>query len=136
RPTIPLLSTVNAELLNGEGMNAAYWWRNVRDPVQFGPAVEKLLETGYSLFLEVGPHPVLAASIQQCALGCDRQATVLASLRRQEPERASMLGSLGRLYTMGLDVDWDRFNPQGGRLVSLPTYPWQRERFWRETDIG
>jgi acyl transferase domain-containing protein/NADPH:quinone reductase-like Zn-dependent oxidoreductase/acyl carrier protein len=136
RPTVPLVSTVTAGFLDDDGMNAAYWWRNVREAVQFGPTVEKLLETGYNLFLEVGPHPVLAASIQQSALACDRQATVLASLRRKEPERATLLSALGKLYTLGLEVDWSRFHPHGRHLVSLPTYPWQRERFWRETELS
>jgi NADPH:quinone reductase-like Zn-dependent oxidoreductase/NAD(P)-dependent dehydrogenase (short-subunit alcohol dehydrogenase family)/SAM-dependent methyltransferase/acyl carrier protein len=47
-----------------------------------------------------------------------------------------MLAALGRLYTTGLEIDWQRFHPHAGRLVSLPTYPWQRERFWRESDLS
>jgi acyl transferase domain-containing protein/acyl carrier protein len=136
RPEIPLYSTVTGALLDENGMNAEYWWSNVREPVQFARVVEKLLETGHGLFLEVGPHPVLSASIQECALATNTPVQVLTTLRHKEPERATMLAALGRLYTTGLEIDWQRFHPHAGRLMSLPTYPWQRERYWRESDVS
>src|SRR6202030_3824820 len=135
-PEIPLYSAVKGALLDETGMNAEYWWSNVREPVQFASVVEKLLETGHGLFLEVGPHPVLSASIQECALAANQPVQVLATLRQKEPERATMLAALGRLYTTGREIDWQRFHPHGGPLVSLPTYPWQRERYWRESDVS
>src|SRR5262249_30626114 len=59
---------------------------------------------------------------------------VVASLRRPEPDRAMMLASLGKLFTLGYPVDWERQFPEGGQLVHLPAYPWQRERHWHESE--
>jgi thioester reductase-like protein len=135
RPWTPLFSTVTSRLAEGADLDPAYWWRNVRQPVNFAGAVAAMLQAGYDTFLEVGPHPVLATSIRDCASRAGRQVTVLASLRRQEPERALLLGALGQLYTLGYPVDWSRQYP-AGRLVKLPSYPWQRERHWRESEQG
>jgi acyl transferase domain-containing protein/NADPH:quinone reductase-like Zn-dependent oxidoreductase/SAM-dependent methyltransferase/acyl carrier protein len=135
-PRIPLYSTVTSALVETGSMDAGYWWQNVREPVQFARVITALLDAGHGLFVEVGPHPVLAASIRECALADDKTATVLPSLRRQEPERATLLAALGQLYTAGFPIDWGRLYADRGRVLSLPTYPWQRERFWRETSIS
>ena len=76
------------------------------------------------------PHPVLAASIAQCASHSDRQVSVLCSLRRGREERLTMLTALGELYCGGRNIDWDVLYPSGGTVVKLPAYPWQRERYW------
>jgi acyl transferase domain-containing protein len=132
-PTIPMISTALTARIDGPSLDASYWWQNVREPVQFAGVVSQLLQGGHGLFLEVGPHPVLAASIRESALAVDKPVTVLASLRRAEPERATLLTALAQLYTAGFGVDWARLHPAGGRVLSLPPYPWQRERFWRES---
>ncbi|MBI4551429.1 MAG: type I polyketide synthase, partial [Candidatus Latescibacteria bacterium] len=133
---IPLFSTVTGQQVDGSELDAAYWWRNVRAPVRFAAAIDALIQTGSHLFLEIGPHPVLAASIQECLAAAGKDGTVLYTLRRQEPERATMLGSLGILYTLGYLVDWKRLYPSGGRFVRLPSYPWQRERHWQESEAS
>jgi acyl transferase domain-containing protein/NADPH:quinone reductase-like Zn-dependent oxidoreductase/SAM-dependent methyltransferase len=132
-PAIPLFSTVTGRAVNGEAHGAGYWWRNVREPVHFAAAVAELLEAGHTLFLEVGPHPVLAGSLRECAAQAGKEVTVLASLRRRESEQATLLRALGKLYTLGYAVAWERLSP-GGRLVRLPSYPWQRERYWHESE--
>jgi acyl transferase domain-containing protein len=58
----------------------------------------------------------------------------VASLRRGEPERAQFLAALGELYAAGTPIDWQRQSPAGGRFVKLPTYPWQRETYWHESE--
>jgi len=127
---VPMVSTVTGDVLDGSALDAAYWARNLREPFLFAEAVRCLAETGHRLFLEVGPHPVLAPSILEGLrhLGC--AGTVVPSLRRGEDERRVLLGSLGSLWTQGVAVDWRRLHPQGGTVASLPHYPWQRERFW------
>jgi acyl transferase domain-containing protein len=77
--------------------------------------------------VEIGPHPVLASSIDACA---DGASTVLASLRRNRGERETMLEALAGLYCAGVPIDWRGVFPDGGRLVRLPTYPFQRQRYW------
>ncbi|GAH38499.1 unnamed protein product, partial [marine sediment metagenome] len=137
RPTtIPLFSTVTGGSVEGPELGAAYWWSNMRQPVRFAAAIEALLEADHDLFLEISAHPVLVPSIATCTAAAKREATALPSLRREEPERAQLLGTLGKLYTSGHPIDWQRQYPEGGRLVRLPSYPWQRERCWHESDRG
>ncbi len=131
QPTsIRFLSTVTGKDVVGTELGAEYWWNNVRQPVQFLPAVEQLIDDGYSVFLEIGPHPVLSGYISECLLGQGKQGTVLPSLRRKEDERVIMLGSLGSLYTLGYPLDWNKLYGEGGGFIPLPSYPWQRERYW------
>ncbi|HSS75683.1 MAG TPA: acyltransferase domain-containing protein, partial [Thermoanaerobaculia bacterium] len=127
---VPLISTVTGCAVEGSEMDGAYWRRNVRQPVRFGDAVAVLAAAGHTAFLEIGPHPVLAASISQ---GVDPSATILASLRRGRDEREALLESLGGLYALGLPVDWRGVFPDGGRRAPLPTYPFQRQRYWFST---
>ena len=87
----------------------------------------------HHLFLEVGPNPVLAGSIKESGRRQGIQAEVLPSLTRSEPERETLLGSLGALYCRGYAVDWARVYPKGSRRIRLPRYPWQRETYWVET---
>ncbi len=131
--SIPFVSTVSGQLANGPELDAEYWWRNVRQPVVFAKAINVLLETGCNAFLEFGPHPVLASSIAENAAALHRPVNVLASLRRGDDERGSLLESLGRLYMLGVPVAWKNLCPPG-QMLSLPGYPWQRERFWRESE--
>jgi len=134
RPTTTdFFSTVTGDVLDGRGIDAAYWWQNVREPVYFAAAVDRLIDAGHRVFLELSPHPVLAGTISECLVHRKEKGTILPSLRRQEPERAVMLGSLGALYTLGYSVAWDRLYPDGARCVRLPSYPWQRERYWTES---
>ena len=125
---VPFFSTVLGRRAEGRELDAAYWGRNVRDAVRFSPAVEAMAAAGAGAFVELGPHPVLAASIRATLDGAG--AAVLPSLRRGEPERATFLAALGALHCRGVEVDWRAVYPGGGRLVSLPPYPWERERHW------
>src|SRR3954454_23808505 len=132
--TTALFSTATGEAVEGPELDAAYWWQNMRNPVRFAAAMDGLLHADHDVFLEVSAHPVLAGAITKCIAAAKKEGAVLPSLRRGEPERAQLLGSLGRLYVSGSPVDWQREYPQGGRLVPLPSYPWQRERYWIESD--
>ena len=129
----PLYSTVTGGLIAGIEIDAEYWWRNVRNPVRFAAAVDELIHDDHSLFLEVGPHPVLAGSITECLAKCRREGRTLCSLRRGEDEQAIIFGALGELYCAGYPVDWSLLHPAGRSVVALPSYPWQRERYWAES---
>ncbi|MGH8907430.1 MAG: SDR family NAD(P)-dependent oxidoreductase [Egibacteraceae bacterium] len=129
--TVPFFSTVAGRELAGPELDAAYWWDNIRQAVDFSSAVQGLAQDGYTTFLEIGPHPVLSGYVAECLMDQERQGWVLPSLRRKEDERATLLGSLGSLYTLGCAPDWSRLYPAGGRCISLPSYPWQRERHWQ-----
>ncbi|MBI1357394.1 MAG: SDR family NAD(P)-dependent oxidoreductase [Acidobacteria bacterium] len=127
--SIPLYSTVEAERVDGAGMDAAYWVRNLREPVRFSESVGRLLADEHDLFVEISPHPVLLPAIEDNIRHTGVEARAAASLRRAEPERGSLLASLGALYAQGYAVDWARVYP-AGRFTPVPTYPWDRRRYW------
>ncbi|HYO54311.1 type I polyketide synthase [Archangium sp.] len=135
---VPIYSTVTGRTGNGSDFDPSYWVRNLREPVLFHGAVERLLEDGHGVLIEVSPHPVLLAPIEETLRESKRDGLALASLRRQAQERRSLLESLAALYAHGYSVDWNPLHPEGGRVVALPKYPWQRERFWlvNEAEAG
>ncbi|MEW6737025.1 MAG: beta-ketoacyl synthase N-terminal-like domain-containing protein, partial [Acidobacteriota bacterium] len=130
-PAIPIISTVTGEHASNLDFNAAYWGRQLRETVRFSAAIDRLAEDDYTVFLEVSSHPTLAVAITECLRSRDLNATVLASLRRDEGEIAVMHRSLAALYAMGYQLEWDRLYPQG-HCIKLPQYPWQRKRYWIE----
>lgn len=128
---IPFYSTVTGGPCNGGELNADHWGRNVRQPVLFADALTKLMDKHHDVFLEVGPHPVLAGPINQCLRQRGHAGTVLHSLRRGEDEQLGMMRSLAALYARGYAVEWRQLYPSGNP-VRLPSYPWQRTRCWLE----
>ncbi|MBV9771368.1 MAG: SDR family NAD(P)-dependent oxidoreductase, partial [Bryobacterales bacterium] len=133
---IPFFSSVTSAREEGTNLDAAYWARNMRQPVMFGPTVERLIQAGYNTFLEISPHPVLGLPISQTARSLNRAATTLASLRREENERFALIASLGALYTSGYPVNWDGLFPGGGQFIPPPAYRWHREQYWLGDDGG
>jgi len=133
--SVPLYSTVLGRCPEPAWTaDARHWVKNLRQPVLFTQAVEALLQDGYRLFLELSPHPLLLGAIQQTLHDKTCEGTTIASLRRQEKEQETLLGSLGLLYTLGQEIDWQRLLPEGRRCqcIQLPSYSWQHERFWRD----
>lgn len=127
---LPLYSTVTGEQLDEYAAGAAYWWQNTRATVLFEPALRRMLDDGYTHFVELGPHPVLAASIFEIA-GTEK-AVVLATQRRHDEDVRTFLNCVGALHTNGHGIAWDAVHPRG-ELLKLPSYPWQTKRFWNET---
>jgi len=134
--SVPIYSTVTGQVSHGLEFDTLYWARNMREPVLFSTAVQRLVEDGHDIFLEISPHPILLSAMQQGFHHFGQEAAVLPSLRRDEDEHTLLLGSLGALYSLGYPVDWNRIYPTGGRCVQLPFYPWQRERCWLEPSAG
>ncbi|WP_437965062.1 type I polyketide synthase [Sorangium sp. So ce260] len=127
---LPMVSTVTGEIGQGPELTAAYWVRNLRDPVLFSPAVSRLARDGHALFLEMSPHPILVPAIEEGLRDGAHEGVALGSLRRGHEERRTILAALGAVYAHGHAVDFKRLFPGGGRPVRLPSYPWQRERYW------
>ncbi|WP_367127736.1 type I polyketide synthase [Saccharothrix sp. HUAS TT1] len=117
-PTIPMLSPV---------AEPGYWVRHVRDAVRFADQVAQLDERGTTRFLEIGPGGVLTALTRNRLP--DTEILAVPTLRDNAPEPVAVLTALGALHTSHVPVDWSAVFP-GGRRVDLPTYPFQRERFW------
>jgi NADPH:quinone reductase-like Zn-dependent oxidoreductase/NADP-dependent 3-hydroxy acid dehydrogenase YdfG/acyl carrier protein len=129
---VPLFSTVEARVVDGKALAAPYWVRNLRQPVLFSTVVRALAEQGFDTFIEMSPHPILLPAIQQELQLRGRSAAAVPSLKREEREQATFLESLAVLYTQGHAIDWRALDAPGARRVSLPPYPWQRERFWHD----
>jgi acyl transferase domain-containing protein/NAD(P)-dependent dehydrogenase (short-subunit alcohol dehydrogenase family)/acyl carrier protein len=127
---IDVISNVTGHLVDGPQISsAAYWRRHLRSPVLYRDAVQKLYAEGYRIFLEVGPHPNLLGMAGACI--DSQKATLLPSLRRGQDDWRQILKTLGRLYVGGAAVDWERFDKDySRRKLPLPTYPFDRERFW------
>jgi acyl transferase domain-containing protein len=132
-PALPIVSNVTGALAGDELATAAYWRRHVREPVEFAKGIRALADSGISIFLELGPQPTLLGIGAQCLP--DAGVAWLPSLRKGLPDDEVMLRSLAELYAHGVGVDWAAV--QGaGRRVALPTYPWQRQRYWLEAHDG
>ncbi|MDR5757599.1 type I polyketide synthase [Caballeronia sp. LZ035] len=125
------VSTVTGATLDGTQLDAAYWWRNVRDPVRFASAIGHLAERGIALFLEVGPHAILRSYVDQTLkAGGFNGARALITLKRNEDHAVMLRRAVLNAVAHGAPVEVDRFAPPAAR-TALPTYPWQRETFWR-----
>jgi acyl transferase domain-containing protein/NAD(P)-dependent dehydrogenase (short-subunit alcohol dehydrogenase family)/acyl carrier protein len=136
---IPFYSTVSGKLLDTAELGPEYWYRNLRETVLFEPVLRSLLERGRRTFLEISPHPVLAFGVQETIADAEGavEATVLSTLRREDggPERFSL--SLAEAHAHGVPLDWEAFfNGSGAKRVSLPTYPFQRKRYWLDSTLG
>ncbi|AKT40598.1 type I polyketide synthase [Chondromyces crocatus] len=133
---VPMRSTVTTTPVEGAELGASYWMANLRQPVRFAQTVTALLDGGYGLFVEMSPHPLLVTAIEEMRQAKGPPGSALASLRRERAERSALLESLGALWAQGQPVAWDRVLRGEGRRVSLPTYPWQRERYWIDGPIA
>ncbi|MFJ2805918.1 type I polyketide synthase [Kitasatospora sp. NPDC087271] len=132
---IPFFSTVTADWLGDTPLDAGYWYRNLRQAVRLEESVRALLAQGHDAFLECSPHPVLATAVEDTADDAGAQAVVLGTVRREDGGPARLLTSLAEAHVRGVRIDW-RPALAGGRLVDLPTYAFQRRRYWLAQDAA
>ncbi|MFP2906883.1 beta-ketoacyl synthase N-terminal-like domain-containing protein [Pyxidicoccus sp. 3LFB2] len=116
--------------LDGAAPGAAWWRRQLREPVRFSDGVRALAELGVDTFIELGPSPTLSSLARTCLPeGSHRW---LPSLKNRRDDAATFLGSVARLYASGADLRWEGLSPDGLRRLELPTYPFQRQRYWMQ----
>ncbi|MGK3968058.1 type I polyketide synthase [Sorangium sp. So ce118] len=134
-PRVPIVSNLTGKLSTADELRSPdYWVRHVRHTVRFVDGMRTLYAEGASTFLELGPHRVLSA-LGKDVLSDDAhaRAAFLPTLRKDRNDADSLTGATGALHTRGLAVDWAAFfAPFAPRRVALPTYAFQRERFWLE----
>ncbi|MFJ2275916.1 type I polyketide synthase [Streptomyces sp. NPDC087866] len=130
-PAVPLYSTVTGGRLTS-APDAAYWYRNLREPVRFDRAVRTALEEGHRAFIEVSGQPVLAAGIEDLAYDAETDAVVIGTLRRGEGSPERMATAVAEAYVQGIGADWSSSLPDTSEAVDLPTYAFQSRRFWIE----
>ena len=131
-PTLPIISMLSGELATAEIATADYWVRHVRSPVQFLDAIKALYKRGEKTFLEIGSKPVLLSMGRSC-LTTAEDVQWLASLRPNLSDKVAIFNSLAALYVQGEKIDWRSVEPEvdiKGRRIPLPTYPFQRQRYW------
>lgn len=133
-PKLPLFSTVYADECGDRLLDAQYWWKNIRQPVLFAQTLQNMIAKGYQLFVEIGPHPVLASYIKEGIEYSQVKGDAFASLNKKKPDTVSLLECVGGLYTKGFPVNWQKFLPVDGKFIRLPTYPWQKKSFWVESE--
>ncbi|NEQ66581.1 MAG: SDR family NAD(P)-dependent oxidoreductase, partial [Symploca sp. SIO2D2] len=135
QPKIPLISNVTGTKVDNDIAKANYWVNHIRQPVKFAASMETLQQQGSEVFLEIGAKPILLGMGRQCLP--EEVGTWLPSLRPGVDEWQQMLSSLGQLYVQGYQVDWSGFDRDyHHQKVVLPTYPFQRQRYWVETAKG
>ncbi len=132
RPGVPFYSTLTGAALDEHTpLDADYWYRNLRHTVRFEPAVRALADAGHRIFIEASPHPVLASGVAETLDAADAPGAAVESLRRDEGGWERLLRSLSAAHVHGATVDWGRFFAgRRVRPVELPTYAFQRRRYW------
>nr|AHD24375.1 polyketide synthase [Streptomyces albogriseolus] len=138
-PMVPFYSTVTGEWVDQAGvLDGAYWYRNLRGQVGFGPAVAELIGQGHGVFVEVSAHPVLVQPITEILDdgGDGTDAVVTGSLRRDDGGLRRLLASMAELFVRGLPVDWTGVLPEtrtGWARLDLPTYAFDHRHYWLQT---
>ncbi|MFJ3941753.1 SDR family NAD(P)-dependent oxidoreductase, partial [Streptomyces parvus] len=130
--TVPFFSTVTGGLLDTAELNDGYWYRNLRSTVEFASAAHAALDAGHTVFVEVSPHPVLNLGLQETFEEAGRNdAVALGTLRRDVDEAHRFMTSAAEAHVHGVELDWEAvFAGQRATHVDLPTYPFQRQRYW------
>ncbi|WP_438828369.1 type I polyketide synthase [Streptomyces hesseae] len=128
---IPFYSTVTGAPVDTTTLDAAYWYRNLRQTVEFEAATRALLNAGHKSFIEVSPHPVVIAGVQETAADTGVTAAATGTLRREDGGPARFRAALADAWTHGVPVDRSTlFTGAGAARAELPTYAFQRQRYW------
>ncbi|MER0242670.1 type I polyketide synthase, partial [Streptomyces sp. HSW2009] len=129
---VAFYSTVSAERIDTSELTTAYWVTNLREQVRFADAVRVLLADGYRVFIEASTHPVLTIGLQESFDEAGIHAAAVPTLRREQGGLDQLVQSVASAFAAGLDVEWGRWFPDAPRpgTVELPTYAFQRQRYW------
>ncbi|MCQ8195485.1 type I polyketide synthase [Streptomyces rugosispiralis] len=137
--TVAFYSTVTAGRIDTTALDTGYWVTNLREPVRFADTVRALLADGHRVFIESSTHPVLTVGMQESFEEAGAEAVTVPTLRRDHGGPARLVESLALAFTAGVGVDWTTLHPTGPdtpRTVELPTYAFQRERYWLADSVS
>ena len=128
---VPIYSTVTGDLIDPARLDTAYWFRNLRETVRFEAAMSRVIEQGHGTVVEISPHPVLQVAVEETADALAASPVVVGTLRKQDGGAGKVLASLAELYVRGVPVTWEAaFAADRPRRIALPTYAFQRRRYW------
>ncbi|MEH6456215.1 MAG: polyketide synthase dehydratase domain-containing protein, partial [Cocleimonas sp.] len=133
--TLTFYSTITGrKKIISEDLDADYWWRNIRQPVLFAEAMGSLLDDGYQIFLEIGPHPVLRSYVNECSREKEVEIASISTIKRQAESKTNLLNALYCCYLSGCRLDvasvYSFSSSKQNSSIQLPHYPWQREKHW------
>ncbi|MFK0294673.1 type I polyketide synthase [Streptomyces sp. NPDC090442] len=129
--SVGFFSTLTGEVIDATHLDAGYWYRNLRQTVRFEDAIRAAVAAGHTVFIEASAHPVLTVGVEQSLDAADVTGAAFGTLRRDHGDAAQLLTSLGQAHLHGLPVAWDVvFASHRPRRVELPTYAFQRQRYW------
>ncbi|RPF30606.1 type I polyketide synthase [Streptomyces sp. TLI_185] len=127
-------STVTGEPVTDE-LEADYWYTNLREPVRFGPTVQRMAADGYRCFVELSPHPSLLTAVTTVGEDHGHDLVAVGSLRRDEPGPVCLDRATAELHVQGRPIDWRRLVPVTA-AADLPTYAWDAQRHWTEPETA
>lgn len=130
-------STVTATALDTRTLDGSYWYDNLRSQVRFADVVDTLMREPGAVFVEVSPHPVLQVAMEEAADTLVAPPLLASTLHRRDGSAATVLASLAELHVRGVPVNWTpAFAGHRPRTVPLPSYPFQRRRYWLTAPDG
>jgi KS-AT-KR-ACP domain-containing polyene macrolide polyketide synthase/pimaricinolide synthase PimS2/candicidin polyketide synthase FscD len=133
---VPFCSTVTGDFVDTGTLDAAYWYRNLRERVEFQQATTRLVESGHTTFVEISPHPVLVPALAETLAELDVAATATGTLHRDLGGSEDFLRSMAEVVVAGVRPDPALlYAGQGASLVDLPTYAFQHSRFWLADEV-
>ncbi|MEU9118122.1 SDR family NAD(P)-dependent oxidoreductase, partial [Streptomyces sp. NPDC048483] len=133
--SVGFFSTLTGELIDTADLDAGYWFRNLRQTVRFEDAVRAAVDAGHSVFVEASAHPVLTVGVEQTLEDAGVSGAALGTLRRDHGGAEQLLMAFGQAHVQGLAVAWEKvLAPYQPQRVDLPTYAFQRERYWPKPD--
>ncbi|MEU9118169.1 SDR family NAD(P)-dependent oxidoreductase, partial [Streptomyces sp. NPDC048483] len=134
--SVGFFSTLTGELIDTADLDAGYWFRNLRQTVRFEDAVRAAVDAGHSVFVEASAHPVLTVGIEQTLEDAGVSGAALGTLRRDHGGAEQLLTAFGQAHVQGLPVAWEKvLAPYRPQRVDLPTYAFQRQRYWLATAV-
>ncbi|WEV29012.1 beta-ketoacyl synthase N-terminal-like domain-containing protein [Streptomyces sp. 71268] len=127
---IPFYSTTTGEALDTTQLTAHYWYTNLRQPVLLTHATTTALTNGHTTFIEISPHPVLTTPLHDITDHTNQPTTITATLRRDHGTWTQLLTHAAHLHTHNTPINWTTLLPTTAPQLDLPTYPFQRRRYW------
>lgn len=131
-PSIPIISTVTGKL--HLQFDSDYWWQNLRRPVSYHAAVELALKMRADMFIELAPHRTLSGLTSACASETENKVSIINSIYREADDLHAMTLAAGEAYVEGARLDWRNFSAGQPQKISLPTYAWDCQDYWADSE--